>query len=177
MSKSKHSFAIHSEADLFEKLRQEFEDLKRTPDSSRHAINFAMTAWHLTDWMWGLRLKKADYAERKQLVGAVVRSLDKFRAYVTTRCPELGIMQRICNGSKHLKSDRGGIADTFRAGHIGIKIGEGAGATITKGEACLWVTDQQGETYAFADLAEKVLLFWESIIRECTRRPDKRPSG
>ena len=163
VSKPKYTFAIHNEADFLEKLRQEFQDLSRLPDSSRHAINFAMTAWHLTDWLWGLRLK-ADYREQSRLFETTFRSLEEFRKCVVARCPEVEIMQEICNGSKHLGSDPKRIADTFRAAPIGVEIAEGSDAKVSKGEARVWVTNQEGQTVAFVDLAQEVLLFWESKI-------------
>ena len=161
----KHAFAIRNEADFLEKLRQEFRDLECSPDSSRHAINFAMTAWHLTDWVWGLQLK-ANWERQRQLFGTIFRGgIDEFRAGVVKECEELGIMQEICNGSKHLGSDpKADIADTFRAAPINIKIGEGSDAKVSKGENRVWVTNQKGGTVVFVDLAEKVLRFWESKI-------------
>ena len=36
----------------------EYEDLEAERLSTRHAVNFAMTAWHLSDWLWATELKK-----------------------------------------------------------------------------------------------------------------------
>lgn len=45
-----HSFEIKTCADMLIKLKEEYSDFEKQPLSSRHAINSAMTSWHLVDW-------------------------------------------------------------------------------------------------------------------------------
>jgi hypothetical protein len=48
-------FAIHSSRDMLEKLKREIERLAGSiirQEVADHALNAAMTAWHLTDWTW-----------------------------------------------------------------------------------------------------------------------------
>ena len=47
-----YSFALRSPADLLEKLKRELERLQQDETyQSDHAFNFAVTAWHMTDWV------------------------------------------------------------------------------------------------------------------------------
>lgn len=97
------SFEIKNSFDLFKKLEAEYEDLKNDELSSRHAINCAMTAWHLTDWAFEDLRERHGYTN----IGEYRNSLN---------CPSLKIMHDIANGGKHLNLARpkAGINDTVK---------------------------------------------------------------
>jgi hypothetical protein len=42
---------------LLHKLEEDYADLKANRTSSRHALNCAMTAWHVKDWLWAQLFK------------------------------------------------------------------------------------------------------------------------
>lgn len=46
------SFDITDSVGFFRKLKEEFEEFKSNPTSTRTAINFSMNAFHLTDWLY-----------------------------------------------------------------------------------------------------------------------------
>ena len=46
------SFQIQNSTDFFSKLVEELNDFKNDPTSSRKAVNCAMTAWHMIDWIY-----------------------------------------------------------------------------------------------------------------------------
>ncbi len=48
---SKKAFIV-SPRKMFEKMKLEFADFKLNTDSTRHAINFVLTAHHLKEWVW-----------------------------------------------------------------------------------------------------------------------------
>lgn len=45
-------FGIETPIQFYAKLVQEFDDAHDQPGSSRHAMNFAITAHHMTEWVW-----------------------------------------------------------------------------------------------------------------------------
>jgi hypothetical protein len=47
-----NSFEIKNSKDFFEKLRDEYYDFDKAHLNPRHAINCAITSWHLTDWTY-----------------------------------------------------------------------------------------------------------------------------
>ena len=46
------SFNIISSQKFFEKLELDFKDFDADHLSARHAVNCALTSWHLTDWTY-----------------------------------------------------------------------------------------------------------------------------
>jgi len=46
-------FDINNARDFYQKLLEDFDDYMQRPDSARHAMNCAITAHHMADWVWG----------------------------------------------------------------------------------------------------------------------------
>ncbi len=88
---SDFSFDINNSLDLYNKLLEDYEEFTKGSISSRLAINCAMTAWHLVDWIYHEYADKSRYS-----------SIGKYQAEMKSKCPSLQIMQDITNGSKHL---------------------------------------------------------------------------
>ncbi len=86
------SFDIKCSADFFRKLKEDFNDYQEDTTSSRKAINCAMTAWHLSDWI---------YNEFINIPSNSFSKLEGFQADLKRLCPSLQIMHDITNGSKH----------------------------------------------------------------------------
>jgi hypothetical protein len=122
-----------------------------------------MTAWHLTDWIWAVRLKNNKAEQRRLFAETFERGkngLNRLRRYLCTRCQELRVMQEITNGSKHLKSDsKDAITDTFVASTIHLDVSSGYGIETAPHTQ---VTLTNGSTVPFIDVARKVLEFWRS---------------
>ena len=104
---SGQTFRLLSEHDMFRKLRREKRRLRTVEHDSDSrndqidaAINFALTAWHLTDWLWQRR--KPDW---DRLFGAKTKI--EFQKELRRRCPCLGVCDVIANAFKH-----GGSAHT-----------------------------------------------------------------
>src|SRR5258708_636357 len=68
--------------------------------ASRHAINCAISAFHMAEWIWGDWLEK-DYLTWGKLK---IRTRDEFFGWVDSRTPWFKIAQSIANGSKHFAS-------------------------------------------------------------------------
>jgi hypothetical protein len=46
-------FDINNSRDFYQKLLEDFDDYMQQQDSARHAMNCAITAHHMADWVWG----------------------------------------------------------------------------------------------------------------------------
>jgi hypothetical protein len=87
------SFDLKDHHDYLMKLDAEYADLEANRLSSRHAVNFAMTAYHMWEWVWAHEAAvntHPDYPEPKKFYGAINHACGVFR-----------IMQDVTNGSKH----------------------------------------------------------------------------
>jgi hypothetical protein len=59
-------FDITTSRDFLEKLEADFDDFMKEPHSARLALNCAITAYHLHEWVWGDWLKR-NYEIQKSL--------------------------------------------------------------------------------------------------------------
>jgi hypothetical protein len=91
-----HTFGIEGCRDLLGKLEWEiacFKAVNKPPELQYHAFNCAVTAWHLTDWVWrDLRRSK------KTLPG---ERLSDFKQSCASQSPALHLCGFIANASKH----------------------------------------------------------------------------
>lgn len=73
-------------------------DRFRADATIENAITAATFGWHISDWLF-----------HEQNAFAEVSALKEDAA---NRCPELGLLRDVCNGTKHRKFDRGAPAVT-----------------------------------------------------------------
>jgi hypothetical protein len=85
------SFDIKTNKDFFNKLLEDHKELLSHNISSRAALNCAMTAWHLTDWICN---------EFNHILFNKYSKLFQCQARHNSRCPSLQIMHDLTNGSK-----------------------------------------------------------------------------
>lgn len=83
------SFDIKTSEDFLKKLLEDYSDYLIDRTSSRIALNCAMTAWHLTEWI---------YNEYNQSTSV---KLPQFQSSLKQQCPSLQIMHDLANGTKH----------------------------------------------------------------------------
>ena len=69
----------------------------------RLALNCAMTAYHMHEWVSGDWLK-TDYAVWKELG---IRDIETFLAWIDRACPWFPVIQGLTNGAKHFIRDQG----------------------------------------------------------------------
>ena len=86
-----YSFELKDHHDYLKKLEVEFADLMQEPLSSRHAMNFAMNAHHMREWVW----------EHEPRIKGEFRAFTDFYAAVNRECPAMKVMRDLSNGSKH----------------------------------------------------------------------------
>lgn len=80
-----------------------------TSDLRDAVLNAAITAWHLVDWTWvGIAQTGTREPELAALFGVSGRPVEKrdLIAWAERECPELTLCQSLCNGTKHVKSER-----------------------------------------------------------------------
>ena len=98
---SGHVFRMRSVHDIFRKLyreRQRFgkagSDNEGRRDQVDAAINFAITAWHMTDWVW-------DQHQHQLCKSFEVSKISEFQNEMRRQFPDLAICDVIANAAKH----------------------------------------------------------------------------
>lgn len=86
------SFDIKTSKDFLKKLQEDYAEFCLDKTSSRVALNCALTAWHLTEWI---------YNEYNSLLISHFHTLSAFQLNIKVSCPSLKIMHDISNGTKH----------------------------------------------------------------------------
>jgi len=86
------SFNIKTTRDFYNKLNEDYEEYFKDRLSSRKALNFALTAWHLSDWT---------YNEFNNKFKAAYKDLGSFQSNLKELCPSLQFMHDLTNGTKH----------------------------------------------------------------------------
>jgi hypothetical protein len=94
-------FDINNSRDFYQKLLEDFDDFMQHLDSARHAMNCAVTAHHMADWVWG-DFVKGDAALKANLG---VKDKNDFMAWIDGQTVWYGLVQSISNGSKHFIRD------------------------------------------------------------------------
>ncbi len=98
---SGHVFRVWSVQEIFKKLHREKHRFEKAElngegraDQVDAAINFAITAWHVTDWVWG---------QRKDTLREVYRvnNLTEFQNKMRRECSDLAVCDVIANAAKH----------------------------------------------------------------------------
>jgi hypothetical protein len=103
-------FDITTSSHFLWKLEADFDDYMKEPESARLALNCAITAYHLHEWVWGDWLQ-TDYDTWKALK---IRDLDSFRTWIDRACVWFETIRQLTVGAKHF-----GSAPSFKAERVG----------------------------------------------------------
>lgn len=170
-------FTLSTPQHLLGKLRWEVAGFKRAEASkhrlgwhltaSYHAANCAITAWHMTDWIWQY-LGEQDRRDLAEALGVTPVTLPEFQAYVRNASRALNCCRDIATGSKHMKLTRPGADPDVDAkaewGHAAAKRGKaepvGTPASYT---THLLVTDRQG-TRPAREIFEEAFTYWDAFM-------------
>ncbi|WP_373493608.1 hypothetical protein [Aquiflexum sp.] len=148
---NKLTFEIQTHKDFYKKLIEEYKDFLNQPLSSRHAINFSMTAYHLIEWIYH------DDNETKP------KTLNDFRQEIKDKCPEMQIVHDIATGGKHYKLWK----HNPKTENTKLK-----GGTFSRGFSkafnisLLKVEMKDGQIMDFEDVAKTIMTFWDSYYKE-----------
>jgi hypothetical protein len=110
--KAQKSFGLRDSRDILEKLTWELQNLflRRRYDikvCQYHAFNCAVTAWHLTDWLWQDIDSSPELKAKLEREIGPLKNDQAFQKYVSEECNALRLCQQIANGSKHCRLTRG----------------------------------------------------------------------
>lgn len=151
-----NAFGIESSRDMLMKLHRDFERLERSTerqDAIDNGLCFAMTAWHLLDWIWAADVKCSSKYLTK--LGGQYKQRQDFVDHVLKACPAIRYCQIIATSAKHLYYKTKPQDPNFKTGV--------ERATIT------WVNNQ-GQTLAFVndknDPIKWTVNAWELYIFE-----------
>jgi hypothetical protein len=77
------------------------------------AFNAAVTAWHITDWLWqsnaetrAVLAKRYKFEFHEDSAHGLRLGLERFQKAVTAHCRALHVCQQIANGSKHMRTTK-----------------------------------------------------------------------
>ena len=176
-------FLLATPANLFQKLNWEIrglaeklssqsaDDFGSHLDASYYAFNAAVTAWHLTDWVWTYTdvASKEEIADRLGLDLSKCKSsigrLKAFQEAMLQSSQALKICCEIANGSKHMEERNGSeilasVSWTTRHASAGeLKAGDPI-ATFTYN---LVVRDSENEFTAL-EVFKSVENFWQDFL-------------
>lgn len=152
---NKLSFNIENSADLFLKLKQEYSELIKDPTSSRYALNCAMTAWHLTDWIYHEYNYKSKFPK-----------LGDFQKSLKINCDSLQIMHDITNGSKHYKLTKHVPKISNTAMHEGTFDNT---FDFSFDTSRLEIIMDDGRTLLFINEIENVVNFWRDFLNNLNK--------
>jgi hypothetical protein len=113
-------FGMNEPQHMLTKLYIEIQDLSNSlsvwtksesfPRPVFIAWNVAVTAWHITDWLWASKQtarekisKKFAFTYNEGSISGREKGLTAFQYAVREACRELHICREICNASKHMR--------------------------------------------------------------------------
>ena len=165
---------VESCRDLVEKLNREYKRFLHAvtrEEQSDHAVNFSLTAWHLTDWVWdakaGGRLEfKGDLAKEFEKWPGGDAGLKSFRKYILHRCGFLAYCEMVATAAKHADVDQ-------KDWRPDMETTASASTTLNLdldkiGEGWKWkIVDGENRPDALAVFGA-ILYFWNKLIRRET---------
>ncbi|HLZ05200.1 MAG TPA: hypothetical protein VKR55_24005 [Bradyrhizobium sp.] len=156
-------FGITTPLQFYGKLVQEFDDFCDDPGSARHAMNFVITAHHMSDWVWKGFLKE-DEAKQKQL--GMKKSIHGLREWLDGQSIWQAQMQGLANGSKHFQPEGTWVR------HITSTFGGAAYSEVPHGGSRTILYVDMGELEGRLHMVpathifEAVMRFWRDFMRE-----------
>ena len=164
-----HVFRMVSVHDVFRKLWREkrrFQSAGSTnegrADQVDAILNFAITAWHMTDWVW----KRHENKMRDEFQ---VNNQKEFSVAMAQCCPELAVCDVLANAAKH-----GGIAwDTKDRPNVETVLVASSAtdlglALVAHQSAVEWSlkVNIDGNSHDPYDFLNGVFMFWHKFIQK-----------
>jgi hypothetical protein len=151
---------INNSIDFYAKLLAEFDDFIADQASARHAMNCAITAHHMYDWIWVDFLKADDVLRQRLGIGS---KKSDFAGWVAEKSPWFAVVQSISNGSKHfIRQYDEGIE---RIGGFGM--GGFGGGPFGKSYLAIDTLNEEGRFLPLSHVFEAVICFWRDFFRAC----------
>ena len=158
--KPSNSFEIENSRGFYAKLCDEFEEFDNEHLNPRHAINAAITSWHLTDWTYQEFFKSDSRFQDSKENGRTISGLSKYQDYVKKQCPELEYMRQITNGSKHCKVNQKSRTEISKGDFVPYDFNR-HDFNVPK---FVILKDNSDEELDFEDLLVKTKEFWKTYL-------------
>lgn len=145
---------------LLEKMSREMTRINSPSslmDLQDHATNFALTAWHLSDWIW--------WAIEATPLGKAYGDIDRFRKTITDECPSLMHCQDICNGFKHVIPTRPKKRTEPLAEYVTATIYL-PGQEKNMSGYCLTIKTKKGEDLNGLVVFDSVMKYWTAFLEK-----------
>lgn len=168
----KLSFGIISSKDFFLKLEAEYSDFNKNAISARHAINCALTSWHLTDWTFHeFFAHLPEFADKEKLIDKLdykalkkISGLTIYQDSLIKKCDGLKYMRLIANGSKHciLRNSQIKEKTVLYSGDFAFEDFDRHDFDVDRFQ----ILNDKGDTIDFEDTLVKTINFWRTYIDE-----------
>ncbi len=160
------SFNIGDASQLLRKLTVEIHEFTKSNSSSTLsgylALNIAMTAWHMVDWVSADM--NADQREAAtQCLGRPIANHKDLASAVTSICEALRICQVIATAGKHVEVKRRpdpSLATSFKL----VKSNSNKARLPGEGLSYIWVIKRNGKKYLAEEVFKEVHRFWEDLL-------------
>jgi hypothetical protein len=149
------TFGLSIPADYYGKLEWEFEQLMKAGpveevELSYRAMNFIVTAWHMTDWIFPHLQSPA----KEQFVACT-----DFQRWIKQQSRYIAACRDVATASKHLEVTRGADA---RIQTVGIPLSYERNPY--KGHSTVWLIGIDGTLTAMDEFCREVIGFWQCFL-------------
>ena len=110
-------FAITNAREFREKVEQDLDELAKDIANSNRAMNAAVFAYHLHEWLWSHVLKPR---KPVTLENSSIASKEDFKSWLELNCPHFNLLQNLVNGSKHAYPVNGAKIAGYGEGPYGV---------------------------------------------------------
>lgn len=160
------SFNIGDASQLMRKLTVEIHRFTKSNSSSTIsgylALNIAMTAWHMVDWVDAdMDADQRETATR--YLGQTISNHKGFVVAVTTACDALRICQVIATAGKHVEVKNRpdpSLSTRFKL----VKSYPNKARLPGEGLSYIWVIKRSGKEYLAEEIFKEVHRFWEDLL-------------
>ena len=167
----KLSFGIISSRDFFLKLETEYDDFDKNSISARHAINCALTSWHMTDWTFHeFFAHLPEYTDKSKLIDKedfkilkTISGLTLYQDSLIKNCNELKYMRLVANGSKHciLRNSQIKEKTVLYSGDFAFEDYDRRDFDVDRFQ----ILNDNGDIIDFEDTLLKTIDFWRAYIK------------
>ena len=142
------SWDIATPEGLFNMLKEDFEDFKKDPLSSKKALHCILTGWHLIDWNF-IVYESENF-----------KNLETFRKSLYPKCPNLKIMHDITTRLKHFKVSTPKSNAKDSEVHMG---SYSADYSLAYDVSCLKILHND-QWECIEPIINEVIIFWEKYF-------------
>ncbi|WP_186085907.1 hypothetical protein [Burkholderia gladioli] len=157
MTLNSKSFGLSGPSDYYDKLEWEFERLMKAGNATGrelafHAINLAITGWHMTDWTFNFLpvATKASHSNNSAT----------FQAWVKSQSRVIAACREVATAGKHMQITRGPdpAISTFSEGYVEEGYWEDA---YCESE---WKILIDGQSFSLDNFGREVINFWQCFL-------------